>query len=116
MTLNRPAIVERARIGELMRATYGYRGGLSSEFALKLLALTFVRPGELRAVTTLISTAPIRSRAGPGDPSHENGRPHHRDLSTGTPASHFLQFSTAPSMRCRPTDVMTQGRLTQGGL
>jgi integrase len=49
VTRNRPAILEPARIGELMRAIYGYRGDHSSEFALKLLPLTFVRPGELRA-------------------------------------------------------------------
>jgi integrase len=45
---NRPAIVDPARIGELMRAIHGYRGDVSTEFALKLLPLTFVRPGELR--------------------------------------------------------------------
>jgi integrase len=45
---NRPAIVEPLRIGELMRAIYGYRGDVATEFALKLLPLTFVRPGELR--------------------------------------------------------------------
>jgi len=31
-----------------MRAIAGYRGDVSTEFALKLLPLTFVRPGELR--------------------------------------------------------------------
>jgi integrase len=45
---NRPAIVDPIRIGELMRAIAGYRGDVSTEFALKLLPLTFVRPGELR--------------------------------------------------------------------
>ena len=45
---NRPAIVDPARIGELMRAIAGYRGDVATEFALKLLPLTFVRPGELR--------------------------------------------------------------------
>jgi integrase len=45
---NRPAIVDPLRIGELMRAIHGYRGDPSTEFALKLLPLTFVRPGELR--------------------------------------------------------------------
>jgi integrase len=45
---NRPAILEPARIGELLRAIHGYRGDVSTEFALKLLPLTFVRPGELR--------------------------------------------------------------------
>ena len=45
---NRPAIVDPLRIGELMRAIAGYHGDVSTEFALKLLPLTFVRPGELR--------------------------------------------------------------------
>jgi integrase len=45
---NRPAIVDPARIGELMRAIASYKGDISTEFALKLLPLTFVRPGELR--------------------------------------------------------------------
>lgn len=47
-TRNRPSIVDPARIGELMRAIAGYRGDVSTEFALRLLPLTFVRPGELR--------------------------------------------------------------------
>jgi integrase len=45
---NRAAIVDPGRLGELMRAIAGYRGDISTEFALKLLPLTFVRPGELR--------------------------------------------------------------------
>jgi len=38
---NRPAIVDPSRMGELMRAIDGYRGDVSTEFALKLLPLTF---------------------------------------------------------------------------
>ena len=45
---NRPAITDPIRIGELLRAIDGYRGYLPTEVALKLLPLTFVRPGELR--------------------------------------------------------------------
>jgi integrase len=45
---NRPAIVDPVRIGELMRAIAGYRGDVSTECALKLMPLVFVRPGELR--------------------------------------------------------------------
>jgi integrase len=45
---NRAAIVDPSRLGELMRAIAGYRGDISTEYALKLLPLTFVRPGELR--------------------------------------------------------------------
>lgn len=46
---NHPAITEPAKIGELLRAIHGYSGQPSTEYALKLLPLTFVRPGELRA-------------------------------------------------------------------
>jgi integrase len=45
---NHPAITEPAKIGGLMRAIHGYSGQPSTEYALKLLPLTFVRPGELR--------------------------------------------------------------------
>jgi integrase len=45
---NRPAIVEPTKIGELMRAIHGYQGQPSTEYALKLLPLVFVRPSELR--------------------------------------------------------------------
>lgn len=42
------AIVEPAAIGGLMRAIESYQGGFVTKCALKLAALTFVRPGELR--------------------------------------------------------------------
>ena len=45
---NHPAITEPAKIGGLLRAIHGYKGQPSTEYALKLLPLTFVRPGELR--------------------------------------------------------------------
>jgi integrase len=45
---NHPAITDPAKIGELLRAIAGYRGQPSTEYALKLLPLVFVRPGELR--------------------------------------------------------------------
>lgn len=44
-----PAITEPRKIGELMRAIYGYQGQPTTEAALKLIPLIFVRPGELRA-------------------------------------------------------------------
>ena len=44
----RPGITDPQRIGELLRAIDGYRGDISTEFALRLLPLTFVRPRELR--------------------------------------------------------------------
>ena len=45
---NHPSITDPAGIGELLRAIWGYRGHLSTEYALKILPLVFVRPGELR--------------------------------------------------------------------
>ncbi len=46
---NRAAITDPRRVGELMRAIDGYSGHLTTEYALKLAPLVFVRPGELRA-------------------------------------------------------------------
>lgn len=46
---NRAAITDAATIGELMRAIDGYSGGFITRCALQMAALTFVRPGELRA-------------------------------------------------------------------
>lgn len=45
---NLAAITEPARIGELLRAIDGYQGQYLTKLAMKLAALTFVRPGELR--------------------------------------------------------------------
>jgi integrase len=45
---NRPAILEPAKVGALLRAIDGYSGLAVTECALKLAPLVFVRPGELR--------------------------------------------------------------------
>lgn len=45
---NHAAITEPTKIGELLRAIHGYSGQPATDYALKLLPLTFVRPGELR--------------------------------------------------------------------
>ena len=45
---NRAAITNPTDVGALMRAIDGYQGALITRLALQLLALTFVRPGELR--------------------------------------------------------------------
>jgi integrase len=42
------AITEPARIGELLRAIDGYTGHIVTAYALKLVPLLFVLPGELR--------------------------------------------------------------------
>jgi integrase len=45
---NHSAITEPTKIGQLLRAIEGYQGQPATEYALKLLPLVFVRPGELR--------------------------------------------------------------------
>jgi len=47
-TRHRSAITEPGKAGELLRAIEGYSGEPATCAALKLIALTFVRPGELR--------------------------------------------------------------------
>lgn len=46
---HRAAIIEPKAFGGLLRAIEGYEGAPETRAALELLALTFVRPGELRA-------------------------------------------------------------------
>jgi integrase len=46
---HRAAIVEEKAFGALLRSTADYRGAPETRAALELLALTFVRPGELRS-------------------------------------------------------------------
>ena len=48
VTNHRAAVTDPAQIGELMRAIEGYHGQPSTEVALRLAPLLFVRPGELR--------------------------------------------------------------------
>ena len=43
-----PAITDPSEVGGLLRAINGYSGNVITHCALKLAALTFVRPGELR--------------------------------------------------------------------
>jgi len=45
---NFASVTDPARVGELMRAIYGYSGNPVTVLALKLAPLVFVRPGELR--------------------------------------------------------------------
>jgi integrase len=49
VTTNRAAITVPAHIGQLLRSIYLYRGQRTTESALKLAPLLFVRPTELRA-------------------------------------------------------------------
>ena len=45
---HRAAITDPKQIGALLRAIEGYEGNPATRYAMKLAALTFVRPGELR--------------------------------------------------------------------
>jgi len=47
-TINRAAITEPVKVGELLRAIDGYQGGFVVQCALRFAPLVFVRPGELR--------------------------------------------------------------------
>ena len=47
-TINRAAITEPIKVGELLRAIACYKGSFVVQSALKFAPLTFVRPGELR--------------------------------------------------------------------
>ena len=47
-TINRAAIIEPKKVGELLSAIDGYQGGFVVQCALRFLPLVFVRPGELR--------------------------------------------------------------------
>jgi integrase len=48
---HRAAITDPVQLGALMRAIEGYQGGFVVRCGLKFIALTFVRPGELRNAT-----------------------------------------------------------------
>ncbi len=45
---HRPAITDETRFGALLRAIWGYDGTIETQAALKLMALLYPRPGELR--------------------------------------------------------------------
>jgi integrase len=47
-TINRAAITDPVKVGELLRAIDNYKGSFVVQSALKFAPLTFVRPGELR--------------------------------------------------------------------
>ncbi len=49
VTVNRAAVTDPGKVGALLRAIDGYVGQPTTQAALKLAALLFVRPGELRA-------------------------------------------------------------------
>ncbi|MDA1299075.1 MAG: tyrosine-type recombinase/integrase [Proteobacteria bacterium] len=51
VTRSRSAITDPQRVGQLLRSIEAYPGYPATRLALELLALTFVRPGELRLAT-----------------------------------------------------------------
>jgi integrase len=58
VTTNRAAITVPVQIGQLMRTIYAYRAQRTTESALKLAPLLFVRPTELRAAECLCTRRP----------------------------------------------------------
>lgn len=81
---NHAAITEPVRIGQLLRAIDGYQGQPATEYALKLLPLVFVRPGELRAAEWLEFDLETGEWRIPGE-SHDDARAAHR---AAVPASY----------------------------
>lgn len=59
---NHSAITEPIKIGQLLRAIEGCQGQPATEYALKLLPLVFVRPGELRAAEWRIPGSRMKMR------------------------------------------------------
>lgn len=53
---HRAAIIEPKAFGALLRTIDGYDGQPETRIALQLLALTFVRPGELRYAASVERT------------------------------------------------------------
>lgn len=49
-TTHMPTIIDQVEIGHLLRAIDGYTGTLTTQTALRLAPMLFVRPGELRAM------------------------------------------------------------------
>jgi integrase len=76
------AITEPVRLGELLRAIKGYKGGAIVRAALQLAPILFQRPGELRGATwaemdleAALWTIPA-ARMKRGKDGKENGQPH----------------------------------------
>ena len=69
---HRAAIIEPKAFGGLLRALAGYDGAPETRAALELLALTFVRPGELRAAEWAAASRPARA-ARRGDLARASG-------------------------------------------
>ncbi|MBB3930042.1 hypothetical protein GGR25_001081 [Kaistia hirudinis] len=59
---HRAAVTDIEDFGALLRAVWGYDGQPETASALKLMALLFPRPGELRMASTTASSKPISSR------------------------------------------------------
>lgn len=91
---HRAAIIEPKAFGGLLRAVADYDGAPETRFALELLALTFVRPGELRAAEWAEFNLEGAVWAIPGE-KMKMKRPHRVPLSTPTLALlHELQAIT----------------------
>ncbi len=107
---HRAAIIEPKAFGGLLRAVVGYEGGPETRAALELLALTFVRPGELRAAEWAEFDLDAGVWAIPGE-KMKMKRPHRvplapravailRELQGITGAGKFLFPSIRSAARC----------------
>ena len=107
---HRAAIIEPKAFGGLLRAIAGYDGAPETRAALELLALTFVRPGELRAAEWAEFDLDAGTWAIPGE-KMKMKRPHRvplalravailRELQTITGHGKYLFPSIRLALRC----------------
>ncbi len=107
---NRAAIVEPKAFGALLRSIAGYEGSPETVAALELLALTFVRPGELRSAEWSEFDLDAALWSIPGE-KMKMRRPHRvplapravailRDLQAITGRGHFAFPSVRSASRC----------------
>lgn len=107
---NRAAIVEPKAFGGLLRAIAGYQGAPETRAALELLALTFVRPGEMRsaewsefdvdAAVWSIPASKMKMRRGHRVPLAPQAVDLLRELKTLTGHGRFLFPSVRSAARC----------------
>jgi len=107
---HRAAIIEPKAFGALLRAMLGYQGAPETQAALQLIALTLVRPGELRAAEWVEFDLDASVWSIPGE-KMKMRRPHRvplaprvvailRDLRAITGQGKFLFPSVRSASRC----------------
>ena len=103
---HRAAIIEPKAFGALLRSIAAYQGSPETLAALELLALTFVRPGELRSAewsefdASSARSGPIpagKMKMRPGRIASRSHRAQSRSCATFTPSLGAADFSSLPS-------------------